>query len=73
MTARLGSAGPVTSVLILLVVGYYNLCCRLGKELDLHVFNPAMVSYLPFSAYSAETGGISSQSLQDIVNGVIGV
>lgn len=32
----------------------------------LHVFNPAIVSYFPFSVYSAETGGISSHALQDI-------
>lgn len=33
----------------------------------LHVFNPAIVSYFPFSVYSAETGGISSHALQDIL------
>lgn len=34
----------------------------------LHVFNPAIVSYFPFSAYSAETGGSSSHALQDILS-----
>lgn len=36
-------------------------------EVGLHVINPAMVSYFPFLVYSTETGGISIQSLHDML------